>query len=58
MVVERVDTDLWLLLQSTIDDEDTVAELLASVGSESGVGLLILFKNKNDNIANSLGTSC
>ena len=57
MVVERVDTDLWLLLQSTIDDEDTVAELLSAIGSESGVGLLIHFKNKNDNIANSLGTS-
>ena len=46
MVVERVDSDLWLLITSTIQDEDTINELLehADIGSESGVRLLIHFK--------------
>ena len=59
MVVERVNSDLWLLITPTIQDEDTINKLLehADIGSESGVRLLIHFKNKYANIANELSTS-
>ena len=56
MVVERVDSDLWLLITPTILDDDTRDELL-EIGQESGVRLLIHFKNKYANIANELSTS-
>ena len=51
MVVEQTDADFWRLIAPTILDEDTRNELLADFGSESGVLLLIHFKNKIDNIA-------
>ena len=57
MVIEQVDADFWRLIAPTILDEDTRNELLAKLGSESGVLLLIHFKDKIDNIANELSTS-
>ena len=49
MVIERVDSDLWLLITSTIPDDDTVDDLLGhtDVGQESGIRLLSLQKEGN-----------
>ena len=59
MVIERVDSDLWLLITSTIPDDDTVDDLLAraDIGQESGIRLLIHFKAKATSIATELSTS-
>ena len=59
MVIDRVDSDLWLLITSTIPDDDTVDDLLnhSDIGQESGIRLLIHFKTKAASIATELSTS-
>lgn len=56
-VVEEADQDLFNIIAETVCDEDTVDEWVESIGSRSGVALLIIFRNKSANSANELSTT-